>query len=159
MGEAELSPIARVQARVKDVNHCFKGWLAQQPLPVEAAVVSTTSAAIGAFMGTVVGMTTSSPKTSSASVRQLQGRGTVVQARNFAVMKGVNAGVSCIMRRIRGKEDIQSSMVAAFSSGAMFSLVSGSGGGQNQAANAVSSGIFFALVQGGLFQLGLGGGQ
>ncbi|KAK3404212.1 hypothetical protein EUGRSUZ_K00528 [Eucalyptus grandis] len=44
-------------------------------------------------------------------------------------------------------------MAAAFGSGAMFSLVSGMGG-PNQAANAVTSGFFFALVQGGLFKLG-----
>ncbi|KAE9608791.1 putative sterile alpha motif/pointed domain-containing protein [Lupinus albus] len=44
-------------------------------------------------------------------------------------------------------------MAAAFGSGAMFSLVSGFGG-PNQAANAVTSGLFFALVQGGLFQIG-----
>lgn len=43
-------------------------------------------------------------------------------------------------------------MVAAFGSGAMFSLVSGMGG-PNLAANAVTSGLFFALVQGGLFQV------
>lgn len=43
-------------------------------------------------------------------------------------------------------------MVAAFGSGAMFSLVSGMGGA-NQAANAITSGLFFALVQGGLFQV------
>jgi len=44
------------------------------------------------------------------------------------------------------------SMVAAFGSGAMFSLVSGMGG-PNLAANAVTSGVFFALVQGGLFKV------
>lgn len=43
-------------------------------------------------------------------------------------------------------------MVAAFGSGAMFSLVSGIGG-PNQIANAATSGLFFALVQGGLFQV------
>lgn len=43
-------------------------------------------------------------------------------------------------------------MVAAFGSGAMFSLVSGMGG-PNLAANAVTSGLFFALVQGGLFKV------
>ena len=43
-------------------------------------------------------------------------------------------------------------MVAAFGSGAMFSLVSGMGG-PNQATNAITSGLFFALVQGGLFQV------
>lgn len=49
---------------------------------------------------------------------------------------------------------IHCSMAAAFGSGAMFSLVSGMGG-PNQAANAVTSGLFFALVQGGLFQVGM----
>lgn len=43
-------------------------------------------------------------------------------------------------------------MVAAFGSGAMFSLVSGMGG-PNQVANAVTSGLFFSLVQGGLFKV------
>ena len=43
-------------------------------------------------------------------------------------------------------------MVAAFGSGAMFSLVSGMGG-PNNATNAITSGLFFALVQGGLFKV------
>lgn len=49
---------------------------------------------------------------------------------------------------------ISDSMVAAFGSGAMFSLVSGMGG-PNQAANVVTSGLFFALVQGGLFKVSI----
>ncbi|CDP04965.1 unnamed protein product [Coffea canephora] len=90
-----------------------------------------------------------------ASFKQAQALsgGPLIQARNFAVMTGVNAGISCVMKRLRGKEDVESSMVAAFGSGAMFSLVSGMGG-TNQAANAVTSGLFFALIQGGLFKLG-----
>lgn len=32
----------------------------------------------------------------------------LVQARNFAVMTGVNAGLSCVMKRIRGVEDVES---------------------------------------------------
>ena len=44
------------------------------------------------------------------------------------------------------------SMVAAFGSGAMFSLVSGMGG-PNQATNVITSGLFFALIQGGIFQV------
>lgn len=43
-------------------------------------------------------------------------------------------------------------MAAAFGSGALFSLVSGMGG-PNPAQNALTSGIFFALVQGGIFQV------
>lgn len=43
-------------------------------------------------------------------------------------------------------------MVAAFGSGAVFSLVSGAGGA-NQVTNAVTSGLFFALIQGGIFKV------
>lgn len=44
------------------------------------------------------------------------------------------------------------SMVAAFGSGAMFSLVSGLGS-PTQPANIITSGVFFALVQGGIFKV------
>ncbi|KAK4433217.1 Chloroplastic import inner membrane translocase subunit HP30-2 [Sesamum alatum] len=169
MGQSQQNPVALVQAKLKEVEIRFRGWLAKQSLPVEAAVVTTTSAAqgaaIGAFMGTLTGdassLLTPPPNAANinpeamASLKQAQALagGPLVQARNFAVMTGVNAGISCVMKRLRGKEDVQSSMVAAFGSGAMFSLVSGMGG-PNQAANAVTSGLFFALVQGGIFQLG-----
>ncbi|KAL6003656.1 hypothetical protein ACLOJK_023889 [Asimina triloba] len=163
------NPIAQLQVRFKELETGFRCWLAKQPLAVEAAIVTATNAAqgaaIGAFMGTLTGDISSSfptppPQTglnpqAMASLKQAQALsgGPLVQARNFAVMTGVNAGISCVMKRIRGVEDVQSSMVAAFGSGAMFSLVSGVGG-PNVAANAVTSGLFFALVQGGLFKLG-----
>ncbi|XP_057457984.1 chloroplastic import inner membrane translocase subunit HP30-2 [Lotus japonicus] len=164
-----LNPIEQLQTRFKEVESGFKLWLSKQSIAVEAAVVTTTSAAqgaaIGAFMGTLTGDASSPfptpPPNASlnpqamASLNQAQALagGPLVQARNFAVMTGVNAGITSVLKRIRGKEDVQSSMAAAFGSGAMFSLVSGVGG-PNQAANAVTSGLFFALVQGGLFQLG-----
>lgn len=34
--------------------------------------------------------------------------GPLLQARNFAVMTGANAGISCVMKRLRGKDDVQS---------------------------------------------------
>ncbi|RDY07309.1 hypothetical protein CR513_08590 [Mucuna pruriens] len=163
------NPIEQLQARFKELENGFRLWLSKQSLPVEAAVVTTTSAAqgaaIGAFMGTLTADASSTfptpPPNASlnpqamASLKQAQALagGPFVQARNFAVMTGVNAGISCVLKRIRGKEDVQSSMAAAFGSGAMFSLVSGMGG-PNQAGNAITSGLFFALVQGGLFQIG-----
>jgi len=166
----QQNPIEQLQARFKELEAGFRAWLAKQSLPVEVAVVTATSAAqgaaIGGFMGTLTNDVSSSiptppPQAASlnpqamASFKQAQALagGPLVQARNFAVMTGVNAGISCVMKRLRGKEDVQSSMVAAFGSGAMFSLVSGMGG-PNLAANAVTSGLFFALVQGGLFQIG-----
>lgn len=135
-------------------------------MAIEATVVTVTSAvqgaAIGGLMGTLTPSESIAPPLGSginpqamASLKQAQAfsGGPLIQARNFAVMTGVNAGISCVMKRVRGVEDVQSSMVAAFGSGAMFSLVSGMGG-PNQAVNAVTSGLFFALVQGGIFKLG-----
>ncbi|CAL0319591.1 unnamed protein product [Lupinus luteus] len=163
------NPIHEIQTRFKQLESGFKLWLSQQSLPVEAAVVTATSAAQGAAIGGFMGTLTSDASSvfptpppnaalnpqAMASLKQAQALsgGPFVQARNFAVMTGVNAGITCVLKRIRGKEDVQSSMAAAFGSGAMFSLVSGFGG-PNQAANAVTSGFFFALVQGGLFQIG-----
>ncbi|KAJ0458497.1 putative sterile alpha motif domain, mitochondrial import inner membrane translocase subunit TIM22 [Helianthus annuus] len=79
----------------------------------------------------------------------LQG-GPLIHARNYAVISGVNAGISSVLKRLRGKEDVQTSMVAAFGSGVMFSLVSGSG---NSHANVITTGVFFALCEGVLFKV------
>ncbi|WOL02017.1 hypothetical protein Cni_G10736 [Canna indica] len=164
------NPVAQMQARFKELETGFRAWLTKQPTAVEAAIVTATSAAQGAFIGALMGSLTSDPSSAiptpppnapglnpqaMASLKQAQAfaGGPLVQARNFAVMTGTNAGISCAMKRVRGVEDMQSSMVAAFGSGAMFSLVSGMGG-PNQAINAVTSGLFFALVQGGLFKVG-----
>ncbi|KAL9263289.1 Chloroplastic import inner membrane translocase subunit HP30-2-like protein [Drosera capensis] len=158
------NPIVAVQAKFKELETGFKTWLSKQSIAVEAAVVTATSAvqgaAIGAFMGTITGdvSTTLPPPDPSlgpqalASFQQAQALagGPLIQARNFAVMTGVNAGISSVMKRLRGKDDVQTSMVAAFGSGAMFSLVSGMGS-PNQLQNVITSGIFFALVQGGIF--------
>ncbi|XP_021737982.1 uncharacterized protein LOC110704500 isoform X2 [Chenopodium quinoa] len=45
-----------------------------------------------------------------ASLKQAQALsgGPLVQARNFAVMTGVNVGISTVLRRIKGKEDVWS---------------------------------------------------
>uniref|UniRef100_A0A0D9VGJ3 SAM domain-containing protein n=1 Tax=Leersia perrieri TaxID=77586 RepID=A0A0D9VGJ3_9ORYZ len=68
-------------------------------------------------------------------------------------MTGANAGISCVMRRIRGGEDIQGSMAAAFGSGVLFSIVSGMGT-PNPVANAITTGAAFAIFQGGFFMIG-----
>ncbi|PWA52991.1 hypothetical protein CTI12_AA449320 [Artemisia annua] len=74
--------------------------------------------------------------------------GPLVQARNFAVMTGVHAGLHCVIRRLRGREDVQTSMAAAFGSGVMLSLVTGMRG-----ASVISVGVFFALANGGKFKV------
>ncbi|XP_076909066.1 chloroplastic import inner membrane translocase subunit HP30-2-like [Bidens hawaiensis] len=161
------NPVKQLQAKYIELENGFKDWLAKQSLPVEAAVVTATSsiqgAAIGGMMGTFTSdlsaaslpTTPSSNPQAMTSLNQTQALagGPLIQARNFAVMTGVNAGISCVMKRLRGKEDVQTSMVAAFGSGAVFTLVSGMGG-PNLPANMVTSGVLFALMQGGLFKLG-----
>lgn len=93
----------------------------------------------------------------------MQMGGPFQQARNFAVMTGVNAGLNTFMRRTRGVDDIQNSLVAAFGSGACFSLVSGMGsnasaampgGTPNPIMGAFSAGVVFALFQGAFYKLG-----
>ncbi|CAH9058674.1 unnamed protein product [Cuscuta epithymum] len=164
------NPIEQFQAKFKEIQDICKCWLAKQSLPVEAAVVTATSAVQGAFLGSLLGtfsadlsspMPTPPPglsmdpkATNALKQAQALSGGPLIQARNFAVMTGVNAGISCVMKRLRGKEDIESSMVAAFGSGVMFSLVSGVSGGQNPLVGALQNGFFFAVVQGALFKVG-----
>eukprot|EP00894_Picocystis_sp_ML_P000168 jgi/Pico_ML_1/50685/g1852.t1 len=45
-------------------------------------------------------------------------------------------------------------MMAAFGSGAAFTVVSGMGGGPNLAVSAVSTGVVFALLQGAFYKIG-----
>ena len=89
--------------------------------------------------------------------------GPMQQARNFAVMTGVNAGVLTLMRRIRKVDDVNNSLAAAFASGSCFSLVSGMGGAAapgaaaatgNPLMGALSAGVVFAAFQGAIYKLG-----
>jgi len=151
----------------------------------------------GAFLGGVMGALTKASGDPSATLASgaaaggsgaemakqmaaLQAGGPLVQARNFAVMTGVNAGIATACRRARGgAEDVYSTMVAAFGSGAAFSLVSGMGGAAGAAAGAAAgtaaaaagqanplqaaftTGCFFALFQGAFYKIGgvFGGGN
>ena len=63
----QQNPIEQLQARFKELEAGFRGWLAKQSLPVEVAVVTATSAAqgaaIGGFMGTLTNDVSSSMPT------------------------------------------------------------------------------------------------
>ncbi|CAM6035840.1 unnamed protein product [Sphagnum compactum] len=161
------NPLQLVQSKMRELDVQVKSWMKKQSAPVEVALVTAGSAvqggAIGALMGTFTADMASSLPTATpglnpqtaASLQQAKAfaGGPMMQARNFAVMTGVNAGITCAMRRWRGVEDVKTSMVAAFGSGAVFSAVSGMGG-PNLAGNAVTTGIFFALIQGAIFKVG-----
>ncbi|KAI9153624.1 hypothetical protein LWI28_014172 [Acer negundo] len=156
----QQNPVQVVQARLKDLVIGFESWLAKQSLPVEGAVVALTSSTQGAVIGAIMGNITNNISSTiptppppanlcpqaMASLQQAQalGGGPLIQARNFAVMTGVNASLSYVMERVRGKEDVQSSMVATFGFGALFSSVSGMNRA-NHATNATISLLVFSL--------------
>ncbi|KFK34395.1 hypothetical protein AALP_AA5G139700 [Arabis alpina] len=153
----QQNPIEQLQVKFKKVESGFKTWLSKQSLPVEAAVVSTMSGVQGALIGGLMG--TLSPEMPQSGVdpqamKQAQALvgGPWVQARNFAAITGVNAGIACVMKRIRGKEDLESAVVAALGSGFAYSLVSQ--GLQGQPMNAITTAAGFAVFQGIFFKLG-----
>ncbi|KAI3704814.1 hypothetical protein L1987_75043 [Smallanthus sonchifolius] len=133
------NPMTQLQAKYKNLKTGFKDWI---------AIVTTNAvkgAVKGAVMGAFIGYITKDLPSSSQHARVFSG-GSLIQARNFAVWSGVDAGLYCVMKGLRGKDDVQSSMVAGFGSGAAFSLVSGMRG-------PVSTGVIFALVYGGIWKL------
>ncbi|CAF2084922.1 hypothetical protein HID58_022175 [Brassica napus] len=152
----QQNPIQQVQVKFKEVEVGLKTWLSKQSIPVEAAVVSTMSGVQGAFIGGLMGtLSPEMPQTdpqAMASMKQAQALvgGPWVQARNFAAITGVNAGIACVMKRIRGKEDLESAVVAALGSGFAYSLVSQ--GLQGQPINAITTAAGFAVFQGIFFK-------
>ncbi|KAK9828423.1 hypothetical protein WJX81_006396 [Elliptochloris bilobata] len=155
----------------------FNGWVASQPPYIEAIVATIGGGGQGAFLGAVMGQMTkldpnvtnqlmNQPNANPDMVKQMQAfqtGGPTVQARNFAVMTGVNAGLAVAVRRWgKGKVDeTYGTMIAAFGSGVAFSLVSGMAGGGNPLQGAFTTGVFFALFQGAFHKLGqrFGGGK
>ncbi|KAJ4890290.1 Mitochondrial import inner membrane translocase subunit Tim17/Tim22/Tim23 family protein [Raphanus sativus] len=158
--DQQQNPIQQIQVKFKEVEVGVKTWLSKQSIPVEAAVVATMSGVQGAFIGGLMGtLSPEMPQTSNdpqamASMKQAQALvgGPWVQARNFAAITGVNAGIACVMKRVRGKEDLESAVVAALGSGFAYSLVSQ--GLQGQPVNAITTAAGFAVFQGIFFKLG-----
>ncbi|WZZ01131.1 hypothetical protein YC2023_073459 [Brassica napus] len=115
----QQNPIHQFQVKFKEAEIGFKSWLSKQKLPVEAAVVTAMGGVQGAFIGGLMGtLSPEMPQTgvdpqAMASLQQTQALvgGPLVQARNFAAITGVNAGIACVMKRIRGKEDLESALI------------------------------------------------
>lgn len=144
----------------------FDRWTSRQPIPVEALISGLAGTVQGGAMGFVMGsfVKPDSPGMSQAAVKagqnpdllknmQAQMGGPWVQARNFAVITGVHAGIAAACRRIRKKDDTYTAMIAAFGSGASYSLVSGITQG-NPFQGAFTTCVLFAAFQGALHKLG-----
>ncbi|XVE58234.1 hypothetical protein DITRI_Ditri04bG0153700 [Diplodiscus trichospermus] len=65
----QQNPLELLNDKYNELDNRIKAWLAKQSLPVEVAVVTTTSAAFGAFMGILTNdISTSLPTTPQASL-------------------------------------------------------------------------------------------
>ncbi|MCL7044471.1 hypothetical protein MKW94_014604 [Papaver nudicaule] len=154
-----INQLSKTIKQIEDGINGYRSWLCKQSLPIETAVVTTTNAIGGAAIGAVYGsLANNNPffsvilsNSNLYSYRVFRG-GPLLQARDIAVMKGVEACVSCVLKRVKGKEDLETSMVAAFGSGAALSLVTDLGG-PNLAVNAAGLGFLFALAEVGFFQV------
>eukprot|EP00887_Chlorella_sp_A99_P003471 scaffold7.g3471.t1 len=162
--------LQRLQDLPKQAQDALQQWVTKQPAWVDGVAQGLMGSVQGAFLGTVMGfMTKMSAETAGAAGSALPAgmmqAGPLVQARNFAVMTGVNTGIAAYMKRVRGVEDINNSIVAAFGSGFCFSLVSGMGSkpapgampgapAPNALMGAFSAGVVFAIFQGGFYKLG-----
>ena len=108
--------VERVLAGPKRIRGQAEEWLAKQPPAIEVAVATLLGSGQGAFLGSVMGTMTkldpnagkmfNPPAGANPDVAQrmqaIQAGGPMAQARNFAVMTGVNAGLSLAIKRYRG---------------------------------------------------------
>mmetsp|Transcript_2357 Transcript_2357/g.3923 ORF Transcript_2357/g.3923 Transcript_2357/m.3923 type:complete len:260 (-) Transcript_2357:745-1524(-) len=139
----------------------YNDWLKQQTPQVEVALTGLTASVQGVFIGYVLGSLTPAPDPNAAAtsampalgqLKALQTGGPWAQARNLGVLTGVNAALTCGIKKARnGKEDVYSAMAASFGSGFAYSLVSGA---PNPLQSAVTTGAAFALFNGLFYQIG-----
>ncbi|KAI3982848.1 hypothetical protein MKX01_010331 [Papaver californicum] len=97
-----MSQLLKSIKEVEDGIDGYRNWLRKLPLPVEAAVVTTTNVIGGAALGALFGTLPNNNPVFSV----FRG-GPLLQARDLAVMQGVEACVSCVVERIKGKKDHQ----------------------------------------------------
>ncbi|XP_021990699.1 uncharacterized protein LOC110887275 isoform X1 [Helianthus annuus] len=71
-------------------------------------------------------------------------------AHNIILMRVCNASISYVMKNIRGKEDLETSIVAGFGYGVAVSLANGMRG-----PSVLSVGVVWALFNGGMFKAGI----
>ena len=116
MSQGQLTLPDKILAGPKRIRLQAETWIAKQPPYIEVAVATMLGGGQGAFLGTVMGtMTKLDPNASkmfnppaganpemAQRMSAMQAGGPAAQARNFAVMTGVNAGLSLAVKRYRG---------------------------------------------------------
>ncbi len=98
-----------------DIQRQWTEWQTNQPPAMQAVIAGLSSATSGAFIGYLLGSMAPpdlGPQAQqnpalAAQMKALQGGGPWAQARNLAVLTGVNAAMSTAIKNARnGKEDV-----------------------------------------------------
>ncbi|GJV24581.1 chloroplastic import inner membrane translocase subunit HP30-2-like protein [Tanacetum coccineum] len=152
------NPLTMLKSNCKKIETLCKKELAKHSaLLFETAFAIVDSAVVNGVLSVVYDSFTHHAYTAFMSrlrlvtpVEPLTRGKCLMSARNFAVLSGVDAGITCVMTRVRGKNDIQSAMVAGFGAGVVASLVRGN---KPAAASAIMFGVMFSLAKGGMFKV------
>lgn len=147
-GWVNENPISKLVGKRIGYETSYNKWLAEQSLPVEVSVVTATStvsfAAVSGLFDLLVDKFRLVDKLSQQKEREIILKhaptgfrpfllscfsgSPLITARNFGLFFGLREGVSCVMKRLGGQEDVSTSMVAGFGSGVVLSLVTGTRG-------------------------------
>lgn len=155
---ALIAHVRSKPARVSSITELKKEleeWLGHQPAWLDAVANGALGAAQGAALGLVFGSLGGVMRPSGPMAAKMPpAPPAAVQARSFAAMTGVNSGVGTFVRRVRGKDDAYSSMIAAFASGMAYNFVlptpaaSAPKSPGGRLGSAFSNGVVFAGFQG-----------
>ncbi|KAK1428644.1 hypothetical protein QVD17_17483 [Tagetes erecta] len=143
--------IAEFVSNYKKLEKNVTNLLTKPPLAVEAPIIAIDKGVTGAFFSLV--LDTIAERICSVLQVPLQlkvnvsQRSHAVTARNFGVLVGVDAGITHVMKKLKGKEDIQSRFVSGFGAGVAFSVVRG-----DPPKFLFACGVICALFEAGLFK-------
>ncbi|PWA76132.1 Mitochondrial inner membrane translocase subunit Tim17/Tim22/Tim23/peroxisomal protein PMP24 [Artemisia annua] len=133
--------------------------------PIKAAIVTTINATVaGAAISLVMDavffylrstFSISPPRLVSLNLSNQLAKSIsqehMVTACTRGALLGIDAGITCVMKRIRGKEDVHTSMVAGMGAGVLVSLLHGRG-----LTNAIAFGVAIGLKNSGITKGGEG---
>ena len=154
----------------------FEGWLKTQPPAIEIGIMTATSALQGGVLGYTLGMVNQNLEKQAANMPNrppTMAAGSFsgppkVLALNLAVFTAVQGGLTLAVKKYRGVDDIQTSMLGMLGAGAALSLTSNLAGGGQPAApgqakpttpvgyltDAVRTGVLFAALNGAFMKIG-----
>ncbi|RZC87949.1 hypothetical protein C5167_004127 [Papaver somniferum] len=133
--------ITEFHTKFNELRDGYRNWVPRQSFPVEFPVLTTFGVIRGAAYGASVGVLTEVAKHAYPQ------HSLALKPVFFAAMGGARASITCIMKRIRGKEDVQARMAAGFGAGVTYKLMLTRMRGPDAAVNAAILGVAGAILE------------